>query len=68
MTHIIPVSVPLNINPFSNHNSFLFWHINCQVIIIYLRKGLMHIHDGYYQSHLNLKSLLNTDETRCAGL
>lgn len=45
LRHIISKSFPLNTNPFSNHNSFLFQHINCQIIIIYLRIGLMHIHD-----------------------
>lgn len=49
LTHVVSKSFPLNTNPFSTHNTFLFQHIDCQVIIIYLRMGLMHIHDEYYQ-------------------
>ena len=38
-----------NPHPSSNHDTFLFQHIHYQVISVYLRMSLMHIHDEYYQ-------------------
>lgn len=47
----------------------LFQHINCQVIIIYLGVGLMHIHDTVLsERHLNLKSVLRTKEKLFANV